>query len=598
MRNYFLLLVGAVAALTTGCSGSSSTGSGGSSTFSLSGSMTVPASFTAALKPTATEKLLASAVKDTQGLAATKCADNFYYQVYCLDYSETPTAKTGNVTCTGTTGAFTVTGLPVNSGIGCIVRRSTDGSAFSTLATLEIPSASITGKTDTITASGDVALTVSVGNDGKVTSAVASGASNLAGTTTPPSATGSKVTSGFYKIQCGSTSSAEFSLPACLCSNGSTVGSQYSGPDKNAACLADNASKITVADSAQYIELNMYTVSPNVNVQVDNGVSIPAGTQIPLISVWGASNSTTSARGSGGEQAATATTDKNGTPVTLTWSSAQATNAIAWASTNGLSVNGITLNLATSNAAVAMPAFTATAGSWMTWLRRVMQDASGFTCSWAQSVSAPYNTDANCIAEFANKVFDNGGGGSYNLPRLRVERLCDQLGCEANPNYARIYLAGMKYNYTDPWTRASQASATGSTDGISPELASRYVFEMFNPTPDGGGGFTQHEGGGGRGFSCDNSAGKNITNALCDGSSNNDWLWCGAENTTSIRFVPTATAGTFKILFDKKSLIKYAELQKWSGSTKTSVYGPDVLALCTANVTATERSFFMEAVKQ
>ncbi|HEX4923274.1 MAG TPA: hypothetical protein VFV50_04280, partial [Bdellovibrionales bacterium] len=132
---------------------------------------------------------------------ATQCSDGKYYQVYCVSFTDTPVAASGDVNCSGSSGGFTVAGLPVNEAIGCFVRRSTDGASYSTLGTIEIPATGIGGTTSAITSSGDIGMTVAIGSDGTITAEVVSGEVE----TDPGAATDPTAFNGIYKIFCAAS---------------------------------------------------------------------------------------------------------------------------------------------------------------------------------------------------------------------------------------------------------------------------------------------------------------------------------------------------------------------------------------------------------
>ncbi|MGZ3690689.1 MAG: hypothetical protein ACXVAX_04260 [Pseudobdellovibrio sp.] len=600
-------LVG-MAVLFSRCS-SSSSGSGGSAatSFSISGNMDVGVSSMSVASVQQAAKLAALDAKLTSSdvnAMATQCSDGFYYNVYCLSYSEPPVAATGAVTCSGNSGSFTVAGLPLNAEIGCFVRRSADNSSYTTLGTLEIPTTSLSGGTTSIVSQGNLQLAITLSDDGSITTTVTGGADNVV----PPTSSADNVDptkyNGIWAIQCddSTVSSTLYDPVKCKCQQ-SEQSSDYSAyqqggaknpivsgtpaySDSHDACIHDNASVITSDDTKQFVEINMYTATPASNVTTDNGGTIAAGTHVPVISVWSASDATHSARGTGGEGAGSSV---NG--VNLTWNTAQATNPILWTVTGTHNIgNGVSVDFGTAQGQVALPtASTVSVGTWKNYLTALYNNATGFTCTWSQ-VSGTGSTDAGCLGEFANDLRNDQ---ALNLPSIRMDRDCSQMGCDGDVTHAKLYVDGYDVDYSSVSSTSSNNSLNTTLNGISPKLRSRYVFEPFEATPTGG-GFTQQEYEN-RGYSCSAAGPSDIVDSRCNGT-NNNWVNCGTRKETAIRFVPD-TSSSMKIVFEQRSSVTWASLDKWSGSTDTQGSFTDAMDLCSSKISAQEGRFQMSASK-
>ena len=544
----------------------------------------------------------AEAVVGDVNALATQCSDGFYYSVQCVSFSEPPVAATGQVSCGGTnSGSFTVAGLPLNAEIGCFVRRSSDNTTFSTLGTIQIPTASLTGGTTSIVSQGNLNLAINLNTDGSITTTVTGGGGNVVTPVDSGAAVDVAQYNGFWKIQCDSTGTGAVSETVkCKCQNGGSQNALYApGAAKNPnpgsvdpeqACRNDNASVVSDLDTSQFIEINMYKATPASAITTENGSIIPAGTHVPVISVWSASNATTSARGSGGEGAGTTVHNKSGPDVTLAWNVAQVTNPIAWATTGSVLLgNGVTVNLAAANASVAMPTGTTTAGVWKNWVAALYSNSTGFVCSWG----ATGVTDAGCLAEFSERVLHDNR--SVNLPSVRIDRRCDQGGCDAAVSHAFVQVEGYHGDYSAVLSGGVTDGVTISSDGISPQVRNRYVFEPFEASPTGG-GFTQHEYRN-RNFACATVAGSNIVaSPACTAAKN--FVNCGIREETAIHFKPSSLTA-MKLFFEQRSNVTYATLEKWTmGGTKTNGTFAEAMAICSAQVSAEEGRFYMSAAKQ
>ncbi len=298
---------------------------------------------------------------------------------------------------------------------------------------------------------------------------------------------------------------------------------------------------------------------------------------------------------SGGEQAATNIKDKNDAVVNLTWSSTQATDPILW-TTSGIvssttNVSGTTVVLDFSGSATALNAAFAspTAANWKAWVTYLYGQQSNFICTWGNNVSGA--SDAGCLAQFASQHLAEDR--ELRLPIVRIDRRCDQTGCDADVSHAIVNVDGYHANY-NAVAPGDVDAVTLQPEGVSPELRSRYVFEPFEATPTGG-GFTQNHFNN-RGYKCDNAPGMDIDDPACDGGQQN-FVNCGIREELSIKFKPSS-ATTMKLFFEQRGIVAYATLEKWSSGTRTLGSFTDALRLCEESNAASEARFYMSAVKQ
>lgn len=601
----FVLSLTSMALLFSRCSSSGSGGSGSAATtFAISGNISVGQ--TAASMSSMSVNAHAAPVVGEVHAQATQCSDGYYYNVYCVSYSEPPVAAVGAVSCGGTnSGSFTVAGLPLNAEIGCFVRRAaTDtSSAYSTVGTIEIPTTSLSGSTSTLVSQGDLNLSIDLNTDGSITTTVTGGGDNVVSPVDSISNVNTAQYTGFWSIQCDSSATGTLVNPVrCKCQNGGGDEAAYQpGASKNPnpgavdpeqACLNDNAAEVTDVETQQYVELNMYTASPASNLTIDDGVVIPTGTQVPIISVWSASSGSSSARGTGGEGANGSVKDKDGNTVTLNWSAPQATNGIAWKTSGQVaSDGGVTLDFDGSSTALNTALGTPTAANWKAWVKYIYDNTatSGFTCTWGNPVNE--SNDAGCLAEFADRHLSDNR--DINVPIVRIHRMCDHTGCDADVSHAQVQVEGYHANYSGVAPGAVDAVVLQS-EGVSAELRTRYVFEPFEATPTGG-GFTQHHYNN-RSYSCDDVAGQQVTNAACTGTDGN-WVNCGIREEVSIKFKPSSSTA-MKLFFEQRGVVAYATLEKWSTGTKTNGSFSEALAICEAENAASEARFQMTATKQ
>ena len=532
----------------TRCGGASSGSGGSTTTFALSGTLDLSNAYVGIsnLEPVQSRSLANS----ISPFAPTQCGDGYYYQVYCVAFSEPPVSATGNVSCSGNTGGFTVSGLPKNTGIGCFIRRNTtDTGTFSTLGTLEIPAATMTGTTTSLVGSGDIKMDVSIDTSGTISAVVANDSptrpSNT--TTTPTTTIDDLAFSGIYQISCAtSTGSSEFNPAICKCQMGDWSAS-YMSKD---ACIADNASLISVNDTTQFVDLGLYKGTVTSNISITDGAGNPqqisAGTTLYGIGVWAASNGTTSLR-TGGEGF-----PNTGMGANISFASAirDPKVAVGWTNSGSISsadTSGVTVNLTGHSAQVATAVAGGTVGHWKTYAQWLYTQSSGFTCSWG---AGNPSTDANCMSEFLNKIrrgYENGS--NLVMPKVMMQTNCGMSGCDNVLANARVFVEGVDFEYNQSTWSGSQNAVTVRADSFGPRPSARHAFEQFEPTPGGGGSFTQREFDG-RHYPCQTS-GAEVNSALCDQTHN--WLECQTRQEMAIRFMPTSTTGTWKIVFEQRS---------------------------------------------
>jgi len=408
----FTLAVGLLAA---GCSSSGSSSGGSTATsYSISGTLDVGVGTSAFYGP----------------YSAGACDDGYYYQVYCMSFSTPPVAAIGTVNCSGSSGGFTVAGLPLNTPIGCFIRRATtnDDDAMETMGSIELPATGLGGTSSTISANGDIQMGVSVGTDGTIAATVTSGSASSG--SDGASLTGSSI-NGIYKIQCagsgGGSAFSAASIEGCKCHNSDVEdndsyrhsnGLATPGPlnpddkDPQQACLDDHAAHVALTDTAQFVDVHIHNATATSDI-VDNGTTtVHSGDHVQAISVWHATDATTSVH----QDVFEGVPDFGGA---LTWADPTIMTAITWATGSGIALrNGVTADIS------APPANTDDAGSWIAWVQDIYDNSTGFTCHWGDNGVG--SADANCLAEFTNQVMgDSHEGVSLVLPRVNIDRLCD-----------------------------------------------------------------------------------------------------------------------------------------------------------------------------
>lgn len=563
-------------------------------TYSISGTMTIGGISASSLSASAYSNEFDKVMR-----RSVTCSDGYEYQVYCVSFSVPPVAASGSVTCTGGTGSFTVDGLPKSETVGCFVRRklSTD-TDYSTLGTVEFPAANLNGSSSSIAANGDLSISVDVNTDGSIVASIDSGDDAIVETPTEDIQLTANDFNGIYALSCADVgATGEYSAAKCLCNMVSEQDSTYAaayacggtenpqvnnscsmGPHE--ACLADNAAALSakLGTANEYIELFLHQATALQNIPIKdktgNNHTIPSGTVIPIISVWKATDATTSIRSAGANYGEGASTMNN----MVSWSGSGISSSVGFPA-QGASIqlsNGVTTSMAT------LPTLPGTTSDWKTWLQSLVTNSSGFTCQWGDNNNK--STDAGCLAEFADHYLRNANA---ILPRIFMDRSCSQTGCDSSIANARVHVDGIQFDN----------SGNGTLDGPVIGLNHRYAFEIFEPSSNGGGGFKQsnHQS---RQMACaTTSTNGNIESSLCTGT-NGAKLRCDFREETAIQFIPTETVGTLNLLFQQRSVPVYAEIVNYSNSGQTTINDYRAFELCKESMGNQEGKFLMQAVKQ
>lgn len=481
--------------------------------------------------------------------AATQCADGKYYRVACLAWTTTLDTKEGDIDCGGAnSGSFTVTGLPLDSDITCLIRKSTDGSTFKPFASIELPSNGMSGTTDSISSSGDMNINVTANSDGSLTTTLVSG-SNKADDNATSGSFDNAAMSGYYSMECDSSS------VDCNCmlfaDHISAYQSNINGA--HAACVTDSASQIP-AGTAMKMNMNIYKASVISDITDGSGnVMLPSGSTGYAVSVWGASCS--------GSTAATCSSDRSGGEGgnnmggKLTWADSTVTTAVSWqsgsttlCSTCGNSGGDVVVDFSAGN---AIPANSATRATWLTWLQSVVNSADhsgahGWTCtnySGAVANGSAKNS-AQCISNFISQVLENSNA---NLPRVRWDMNCSNTSCSDTPAAAMVNIEGIKFD-------VSGNVVTDGPTGASPRK--RMVFEQFIPASTGGGSFKQNHSDR-RFIPCKTGGTTDSENAVynCPVTGTDGGLECFMREEMGIRFMPTTNASSYNVGFKKNFTI-------------------------------------------
>lgn len=551
---------------------SASSGSGESSTLSISGSLTTGVSSSA---------LGMYSVSSQSG----GCSDGNFYQIYCVTFSSDPVAASGSVSCSGTTGSYTVSGIPKNVAFGCFVRSSTDGSSYKTVGSIEIPASGSLGQTDQITASGDMGINVTIGSNGSVEATVTT--DNRVAIDTSSDFTDASTFNGIYQLACDNVNGGTlYSQGACKCFLGEDqYGANYSNHDE---CMADSAgagSKITSAVS-MYVDFNIYDATANSDISDNGQVVIKSGDRVQGVTVWGASDASTSLRGSSSDGEGL---DAFATLMGLTWSNiagfkSQAEAAIAWASNVDIISGGssTTVPAAFTNVLNNWDASPTkkTVGDWTTGIQAFVdaaETASDFSCGshWMESDPGAGNGEINagCLQYFFDQMPDTA-----TLPRIHVQPYCDYNGCLADVSKARIWVEGVNFAYNkNSWSGSQSSVETDLTDSQGPNPRTRYVFEQWHPLKGGGGGFKQRNENH-RWYSCDDSSGADVQHSFCNGAGNHDGLECFMEEELAIRFLPTS-GSNYNVIFESRNVV-YGGQFHLENNTSGPVFSAAATDLC------------------
>lgn len=508
-------------------------------------------------------------------LASNLCADGNYYRVRCLSWTNsTATESEADVKCGGTnSGSFIVKNLKPNSDITCFVRKSTDGTTYSAFASIELPAASLSGTTDTINSSGNLALSVTVNSNGTISTTVTSGSST---TQKPPSTTTNPTTfNGFYNVTCsGLTDDSQRKSCKCFLFS-ETVGSYASSPGgSQSGCFADTITNVdtNIPDATTTtIDANVYTAtvgSGGLDLNGDGTADLKFGDKLQAISLWKAEDtgaactaaaSCVTARGAGGEGATTL-------GGSFSWDASSAPfpgNALAWQTgavslgdkCGSLGADPCNVNLTTN----AVPSNTANRGAWLTWIRAIAT-TSDYYCDGVAAYNSSTNDDAFCLANFISQVYEKS---VHILPKISLE-VCRINGvCTGGTSPApassegMIGVDGLEFDGSGNVKTAKSIGATTSK---------RIVFEQWTPATGGGGSFKQaHDDR--RWLICLGATGTDSSSGVfgCGTGASSPMdtatgLECFTREEQAIRFMP-ARSGTYKIGFKKTSTVKFGRIR-------------------------------------
>lgn len=585
------LLISAIAALSAvGCSKGSDSAAGDSTpTMSITGTMAVsmaPMSvdpeisawdYVRSEAAAAVASISLSANGDGSGQPSTQtaCTDGFHYRVLCSAWSTPPVSAYGDVSCSGGSGGFTVAGLPLNTEISCFIRKSTDGTTFKPFATLELPAASLSGTTDTIVSSGDMALTVSVNSaTGVVGVTVASGTNS---TTTDAAAGAANVDpatlSGFYNMTCPEGQTDTVYCKCFILGNG----------DKD-TCIAGSASSVTA--TAMTVNLNVYkgvATGAGVDLNGDATVDVAAGGSVFAGTIWGASNASAACT-SAGACTSMRTGAGEGLPAitNLDWSTTAASLAASAAITWTTGAQAFTCGGSTANATIgAIPGAGATRLQWLTWLQNLVDSYSAACDTVAGSaaagawqgcnvavVSANRDQDAFCVGNFVWQIYQQAARNSgYNLPKIRWDwsQNCSSSGCSSTVASKQLMIEGIDFN--------GVVDASVPTF-YNPTSENRFMFDQWLPNAAGTGGSLKEHGEDFRSFDCATPpSGVTCTAAAVTAGS---WAECKTKREMIIKFIPGTTAGTFNTVFNETNSVAYG---KYRGG---AAEGTDAYAACAA----------------
>lgn len=517
---------------------------------------------------------------DNQASAASACSDGKYYRVLCSAWSNPPVSQYGDVSCSGAaSGSFTVAGLPLGSDISCFVQRSTTGSSFKPFATLEIPAASIGGSTDTMTPSGNVALSVSVSSTGTVTTSITSGAS-------APSTTAGSITtadfSGYWGISCNASTDATENI-RCKCMMGQN---SYNGEE---ACIAAGAAAVTAPSTGspdwgynQLVDTRVYTGtvgSSGLDTNGDGTADLASGSTINGISVWGATcssaTSCTSLRvTAGGDSLPTFGSS-------ITWTGGA---AITWP-TADINVSGTTGADGTNPIKIkltanAIPADNATQATWLAWLTTMVTNAN-WNCVMGSTTKtgATAAADGFCVSNFVWQVLEQVRNTAL-LPKIAYRHQCSNWSsCTLTPSATYMEVEGIKFSSGN----ADTANSMGKTP------APRFVLEQFIRNSSGGGGFKQkHEDT--RWVPCVSSGTDSSSGVTsCPGSANG--IECSIRQEMAIKFIPSGTAGSMTAGFSKSNTVSRGVIRGGSNDGSSTVGSFDAYTKCVTAFNASGGTF-------
>lgn len=577
MKNFLIMTVALIAtALTLGCAKDDVSSTGASSTYSISGGLGVggnsPSSVEGSQKLGAMNSALANA-----------CSDGNIYKIYCVSFSDSPTAASGDVNCAGgSTGTYTVSGLPKNTPVGCFVQVSTDGTSYSTAGTIELKEEGSMSGNSNITAEGDMSMNITIATNGAITTEVTKDARKA-----PSSATKVDPTAfnGIYHMVCDNTKGGTlFSQGRCKCFLGEDqYSTHYNNQDE---CMSDPAGAGSkLSNVSMYVDINIYNGTANSDIVEDGKTYIKSGDQVQGVTVWAATDGSTTTM-AGGEGLTQFSADMG-----ITFSDSQATTAISWSSTANLDGSSGT----TASTVGTVPSNTANVGAWQSWLQSFVASAitnSEVDCT-GKGISADAATDAGCLQYVTDNVLDNVS--SATLPRVHFQPKCDHSGCSATVNEGRIWVEGIEFDYNFASWSGSQASVAVKTGGHGATPRNRYVFEQWHNFPSGGGGFTQKDGRH-RWYPCTSgtASGDQVSHSSCTNSG--DGLECFMEEELGIKMLPTTTSGTYDMVFESRNVVYGGQFHLGS-NTSGPVFNADAAKLCRDKVSR-DGAFMATATKQ
>lgn len=546
--------------------------------------------------------------------ARTACNDGQFYSVFCMTFTSPPVAAEGDVSCTGSSGAFTVDGLPKGEPIFCVIRRYEDATATSgtNVGAIEIPTANLSGSSDTIVGDGNLTMAVTMGADGAITAEVTGDTSDGSNADVDNFFTPTNV-NGTWRLACDNDNGGtQFSAGACKCFLGDNFYSEggYSNQDE---CLADPNGPGNGITSAVTLDIDMFIhpVTTNGVVSTDGG-DIPDGTDMKAVSIWAAGT-----KGAGGE----GVTDLGGALVWDTTVENPAT-AIAWTNAPVTIQDGADADITFTVPALPGDANTMDHEDWVTWMQSVAALAEGqnFDCTWGPSSNAVDNNanldqSVECINQVMNALTDESVNAT--VPRVELRPFCDQNGCDltddgADSGDSSIYNANafdhvrvefedwhLDYNQTS-WTDSDDYSQSGddigpSSDGIGVSPKSRFVFEPLIIHPNGAGFRQGHHGE--RHYQCLSSGG-DVTNAACSSGTSYYELVCYYTEQLAIKFI--GTASPMDVIFDSLTSPVSARLVEHGagGPQEIAPTGTNEIDMCEQALGVSGFTFFSSGTKQ
>ncbi len=590
-----LLMLPIVLAFAACDSGGGSGDGSSSTTYSISGTLDTGA--------TASSLSTSNNTLDLESLAfglraRTACDDGQYYSVFCMTFTSPPVAAEGDVTCAGTSGAFTVDGLPKGEPIYCVVRRYPDATSTSgsNVGAIEIPTANLSGKSDTIVGNGNLQMAVTMNGNGQITAEVTGEQADSNNSNADSFFTAANA-NGTWTLACDNNNGgSEFSAGACKCFLGESFYGEgsYSNQDD---CLNDPNGPGDGISSAVSLDIDMYIhpVTTTTDVPTDGG-TIPSGTNMKAISIWAAG-----AKGSGGE----GVTTLGGA---LNWANADATTAVDWSTGSVTIKDGSNADNTFTIPALPGDVNTMDHQDWVTWMQTVAAAAEGdtFDCTWGPASDAQTNNiDLDLNVECINQVMDalTADGVGATIPRVHLRPYCDQNGCDissdasdnADPSiynanafdHVRVEFDDWHLDYPQAWADSDDYSKTGvdigpSGDGIGVDPKSRFVFEPLQIHPNGAGFRQGHHGE--RHYQCISGApGEGqVQNAACTG---NYWeLVCYYTEQLAIKFI--GESSPMDVIFDQVQSPVAGRLIEHGGSgpQEQTPTGTNVIDMCeTAN---------------